>query len=525
MLCTSCMKHIVCDCSPNALDSPVLPCAKKKGAIWVHVTDDEGRPIPKASVTKNKGPAETKGSGIAAFDPLDAGAYAIDLGPLGTLAERYDRPTGETERKFDLSDGEVAYVAYELKRKAELTIRVVVVGTETPEEKPFPNAKVTIEKDGTVADETSKDDGLARFKLRSAGKYAVKVDPGEAGGHRYELAADNLREFELSPGMHKDDVVLKVLKPWVAIRLEHPDGDVLTDGADRKLMLKLPDGSEIEKPLAQANHNGDGFIKVEFFPAGECEAWFAGLDEAIWDAATSPVKPATYVPGRWEKPPADPYRIQAGDCIRNLAARFGLPEQYIWAHPDNKALHDEFRTDAHGDTLLPGREIRIPRPRETKKVKVVPGSQYRFAVKVEPWQMKVRLLRGSKPVAGTDFVVKIAGIADQKPLISGEGWLTFDIPPNASEAKVSPEKPDLPGMTELTFSLGRLPPVESVVGVQHRLSNLGLYAGPRDGLKSAKYDDALKIFQKWRGIEVLGSGGAGEIDEKTKDELVKACGA
>ncbi len=73
---------------------------------------------------------------------------------------------------------------------------------------------------------------------------------------------------------------------------------------------------------------------------------------------------------------------------------------------------------------------------------------------------------------------------------------------------------------EWKLSLGLLPNIDSLQGVQARLNNLGMNAGLVDGIMGRQTRAALKRFQRKHGLQA-----SGELEPKTRKVLLKAHGS
>ena len=94
----------------------VKSCPLKKGAIWIHVTDESGNDIKDVLTTVNA-TKKTERPGISIFDQLDPDTYDAKLEPLPVdIAKRYDPPDQMVE-KATVTDGKVTYVNFVLKRQ------------------------------------------------------------------------------------------------------------------------------------------------------------------------------------------------------------------------------------------------------------------------------------------------------------------------------------------------------------------------------------------------------------------------
>ncbi|HZS52790.1 MAG TPA: protein-arginine deiminase family protein [Bryobacteraceae bacterium] len=103
--------------------STAKPCVKRDGAIWVHVVDDNGGDVNGAQVSVG-GESKPTVNGVAAFDPKPAGSYDVIIRPLtDPLDQLYDPPVINAH-KVGVVNGRIAYVLFELVRRATLTVIV-----------------------------------------------------------------------------------------------------------------------------------------------------------------------------------------------------------------------------------------------------------------------------------------------------------------------------------------------------------------------------------------------------------------
>ena len=128
--CVKCGTVYDCKCGPpRQFGNSVLPCPLKEGAIWVHVRDDEGKNLNGVDVSVGNSSKKTE-KGISTFGPLDPVKHVVSLKYLpAKIEEEHDLP--DSERRIDgvwVSDGEITYVGFELRRKARIKLKVVQLG-------------------------------------------------------------------------------------------------------------------------------------------------------------------------------------------------------------------------------------------------------------------------------------------------------------------------------------------------------------------------------------------------------------
>ncbi|HWA24631.1 MAG TPA: peptidoglycan-binding domain-containing protein [Lacunisphaera sp.] len=204
------------------------------------------------------------------------------------------------------------------------------------------------------------------------------------------------------------------------------------------------------------------------------------------------------------------HRIEQGECVANVAELNGFFPKTVWDHPDNAALKKK-RGDPY--SLLPGDMLAIPDKR-LKEVAGTPEKRHRFTRKGVPEKLRVRFCVGQKPRANARYKLEVDG-----QLIHGttdrDGWLECAISPNAHSARIYFDDSRDP----IVLDLGHLDPIEEISGIQGRLTNLGFYRGPMDGILGPDLEAALVDFQVAKKIEVTG-----RPDDATKKALLEAYG-
>ena len=211
-LCVHCGKPLVCTCKKK--DQPVdqirMQCPlKKEGALWIHVTDDLGRSIPKLNAGKSATEmVKTNKSGLAVFDPLPEKPYEATLGELTSPDfDAYERPERD-KKEVPVSNGSITFVAFELKRKA--TLKVEVFYKRDPKRflnlprEPFTAAALTLEGQRTAGGVPHKlngetPGGKKDFVLVPPGTYEVTAKLPVKFDKTHELV-DEKATVTLDPG-------------------------------------------------------------------------------------------------------------------------------------------------------------------------------------------------------------------------------------------------------------------------------------------------------------------------------------
>lgn len=207
--------------------------------------------------------------------------------------------------------------------------------------------------------------------------------------------------------------------------------------------------------------------------------------------------------------------VADGECLTELADRYGFFWEQLWDHPENAELR---ALRGNPNVLLPGDSVFIP-DIEPKAVSCATKARHVFRLKGIPAKLVFQLLDESgAPRAGLPYTLEVTGAEDQAGTTGADGMISHVIPPTAPSAKLVVHDPE--GDEEYDFDLGKLNPVEDPRGVQARLMNLGFYEGPL----SASYDDetrdAIRAFQVAQGLPENG-----EADDATRDALRTAHGS
>ncbi|MBL8236675.1 MAG: peptidoglycan-binding protein [Bryobacterales bacterium] len=182
------------------------------------------------------------------------------------------------------------------------------------------------------------------------------------------------------------------------------------------------------------------------------------------------------------------HTVAEGDCLASIAAQYGFFPDTLWNAPENAALRQS-RLDPN--VLSPGDSVFIPdlRPRPEPLKNLVYN---KFRRKNVPSLFRLQLFRGQRPRALQSF----QALVDNSQTITGttdaNGILSFPIPPNAAEIRltIGPDK------FQATLQLGLLAPIDSTLGGQQRLLNLGYFNGPADAELSESWTAALAAFQR-----------------------------
>lgn len=204
------------------------------------------------------------------------------------------------------------------------------------------------------------------------------------------------------------------------------------------------------------------------------------------------------------------YTVKQGDCISSIAKKNGLFWEKVWDHPNNSQLKQK-RKDPN--ILYPGDIVFVP-DKEEKEESGATEQRHRFRKKGVPAKLHLQLLEDDEPRANESYTLIIDG-----NLLSGttdsDGRLEQTVPPDGKNAKLLVGE----SQDEYILNLGHIDPVDTVVGVQARLNNLGFGSGKLDGVLGPETKAALKRFQtKYELPE------SGEPDDATQKKLFEVHG-
>jgi N-acetylmuramoyl-L-alanine amidase len=205
------------------------------------------------------------------------------------------------------------------------------------------------------------------------------------------------------------------------------------------------------------------------------------------------------------------YTVRQGDCIHNIAEKYGLFLETIWNHPNNRDLK---RNRLDPNVLYPGDVVFVP-DKEERLESCDTGQRHSFCKKGVPAMLNLQLMQDDEPRVNESYLLEIdgdlfSGITDE------EGKIEQPIPPGARRGKlVVGEAQD-----EYLLYLGHVDPINEISGVQARLNNLGFYCGETDGNLGPRTEAALKSFQAKYDLTE-----SGEADEATRGKLIEVHGS
>jgi len=236
-----------------------------------------------------------------------------------------------------------------------------------------------------------------------------------------------------------------------------------------------------------------------------------------------------------------------GECIYSIAADEGHKWENVWDAPENADLKAARRNPG---ALLPGDALTLPDKRP-KQAEVSTGQSHTFKFG-KSTTIEFRLL-GRMPDAGEDEPDDHAdhgqcgdhdgdgGTQAQKEddgrneamadtpckleyeggsadgTTDGDGVVKFKIPVGIKEGTLKVGEGEQ--AWEMKVTIGGLNPVESISGVQQRLSNLGYLRNKVSGEFDEFTRAALRHFQTDNSLDI-----SGKVDDATRDKLNSAHG-
>lgn len=200
------------------------------------------------------------------------------------------------------------------------------------------------------------------------------------------------------------------------------------------------------------------------------------------------------------------HKVQQGECLSSIAARYGFTWRALWDAPENKALRDTRRDP---NILFPGDGVHVPE-RAQKSEPSQTAKRHVFKVRVEKASLHLRLVGSLEPLAGEPYTLTV-GRETIEGETDGEGMIDVRVPADLSTATlILPKR-----RQRYTLAIGRLDPVDTASGAKARLQNLRLYDGEVDG---ATLDPdaaaAIQAFQRAKGLTA-----DGELTDRTVSAL------
>jgi hypothetical protein len=190
-------------------------------------------------------------------------------------------------------------------------------------------------------------------------------------------------------------------------------------------------------------------------------------------------------------------RLKKGDSVDSIAHKFGLFPDTIWLHPKNadlKALR-KYRT-----VLLENDLLFVP-VKDIKTESITSDKKHSFKRLGVPAKFSLQLFKSNEPLVKADWKLVIPGFPDKEGKTDTSGYFSTYVPPNITKAKLYYDNP----VTCQNLLFGELSPINTILGQQQRLCNLGYLAGEPSGNNSESMHFAVMAFQTKQGLECTGN--------------------
>jgi hypothetical protein len=215
----------------------VLDCPLAKGAIWVHVIDDNGDDVPDIPASILGGVKPTK-AGFASWDPLEDTPHDVTI---GRLPVEFWPLAVVTAEKVPVRKGEITSVQFILERVAEMNV-IVREG-----EKPDSVKDIQVDVTRVAPKESTRGTTLAvtgaKFPKLHKGDHTVKITLTKEQQDQYWIdgAAEKSRDVLLH-NLNKVEFTLQLVV-WLEVifRVQLVKAGTATELTGAKVKLKEPD--------------------------------------------------------------------------------------------------------------------------------------------------------------------------------------------------------------------------------------------------------------------------------------------
>jgi len=213
------------------------------------------------------------------------------------------------------------------------------------------------------------------------------------------------------------------------------------------------------------------------------------------------------------------HKVKQGDCISSIATAHGMLPDTLWEHGDNADLREARRSP---NALAPGDVVVIPDPGQ-KEYSLGTDASHKFVHTGIPEDFVLVLKdEDGEPRTEIPFSAEVPGQdAPIEGTSDGDGLITFPLHPLVRKLKLTLTVDDYDGEDVLEvheITLGGVDPVDTALGVRHRLVNLG-YVCKENGDFDENLAGALREFQSDAELDVTG-----EFDDATEGALVERYG-
>lgn len=212
------------------------------------------------------------------------------------------------------------------------------------------------------------------------------------------------------------------------------------------------------------------------------------------------------------------HRVKAGDCLARIARQYGFASWRDLYHDPGNAELKLARPDPN--VLAIGDKVFIPQ-KHTKLESAPSGDRHRFRRK-QP-KAKVRILvrdEFRKPLTNSPYTLVWDESIETGSLdgtLDSAGLLDVEIPLDVKHADFSVKVDGASAPVTWRLNIAEMEPIDTIVGLQARLVNLGFECGPVDGICGKRTKRAIAKYQAHAGLDETG-----EASQKTRDHIRKA---
>lgn len=210
---------------------------------------------------------------------------------------------------------------------------------------------------------------------------------------------------------------------------------------------------------------------------------------------------------------AETYIARKNDDMESIAKKFGFGDyKVIYNHPNNAELK---RNRPKPNLLCAGDRVYIP-DLNLGEESCATEQKHKFELKRPKVKLRI-VLKDDKgrPFGDKRFELKL-GDRLLEGTTDGKGFFEKEIPADSEQGKLKLFTEDEKlKVLSWDLSIGELEPVETNLGVQGRLRNLGFYYGSLDGqVETDMTKDAIRSYQGKNDLTVNGN-----VDDALRGKL------
>jgi hypothetical protein len=212
---------------------------------------------------------------------------------------------------------------------------------------------------------------------------------------------------------------------------------------------------------------------------------------------------------------AEWHTVRQGECLSSLAAQHGLPDwRAVYNHPENASFQQK---RPNPNVIAPGDRVYIPDRDSLFKNGTTDRRNPFVLARDKTSLLIVAADEDGNPYQEYDYKLTV-GEDVYEGKTDSEGMLRHVIDAQAADGELTVWWPGTPPRhCTWHLKLGHLDPVSQISGIQARLNNLGLNAGPVDGILGPLTRTAVAEFQK--KTQLTADGDPGPITQSKLEEI------